>query len=248
MASTYTSRIRLEKQADGENPNSWGLIMNQNVIDLVDEAIGGYAIVSVSGSPVTLTTNNGSTDEARNASLEFAGTLTANVTITIPSEEKTYFIRENTTGAFETRIKTASGSSVLLPQNNTVFIACDGTEIYKLESSTSVSAFAANSITTTVLVATSIETSTLSVTGSSTFAGDITTQAIYADTASTYDVGTSAVPYNQVYTSAVGLGDWDIFVSGTKLTFGYNGTNVFSIASNGALSSADDITAYVTVV
>ena len=33
MASTYTSRIRLEKQADGENPNSWGLILNQNVID-----------------------------------------------------------------------------------------------------------------------------------------------------------------------------------------------------------------------
>ena len=38
MASTFTSRIRLEKQADGENPNSWGLILNQNVIDMIDEA------------------------------------------------------------------------------------------------------------------------------------------------------------------------------------------------------------------
>ena len=37
--STFTSRIRLEKQEDGANPNSWGLILNQNVIDLVDDAI-----------------------------------------------------------------------------------------------------------------------------------------------------------------------------------------------------------------
>ncbi len=25
MASTYTTNIRLEKQGDGENPNTWGL-------------------------------------------------------------------------------------------------------------------------------------------------------------------------------------------------------------------------------
>ena len=90
MASTYTTRIRLEKQADGENPNSWGLIMNQNVIDLIDEAIAGYAVVSVSSVAVSLTNNDGATDEARNAALEIAGTLTADVTITIPSQEKPY--------------------------------------------------------------------------------------------------------------------------------------------------------------
>ena len=39
MPSTYTTRIRIEKQADGENPNSWGDILNQNVIDLVDDAV-----------------------------------------------------------------------------------------------------------------------------------------------------------------------------------------------------------------
>jgi hypothetical protein len=26
MASTYTDRLGLEKQGDGENPNSWGTI------------------------------------------------------------------------------------------------------------------------------------------------------------------------------------------------------------------------------
>ena len=49
MASSYTSRIRLEKQADGENPNSWGDILNQNVIDLLDDAIGSYTTVGTAG-------------------------------------------------------------------------------------------------------------------------------------------------------------------------------------------------------
>ena len=65
MASTYTSRIRLEKQGDGENPNAWGLILNQNVIDLIDDAVAGYQIVSVSNTGVTLTTGDGAADQAR---------------------------------------------------------------------------------------------------------------------------------------------------------------------------------------
>ena len=56
MASTFTTNIRLEKQGDGENPNSWGTILNSNVIDLLDQAVAAYQIVSVSGTtPLTLT-------------------------------------------------------------------------------------------------------------------------------------------------------------------------------------------------
>ena len=111
MASTYTNRLGLEKQTDGENPNSWGAVLNTNVIDLIDDAIAGYEIVSVSGTGITLTDNQGSTDQSRNAALEFAGTLTAIVTITVPSEEKTYFIRENTTGSFAVQMKTVGGTA-----------------------------------------------------------------------------------------------------------------------------------------
>ena len=60
MASTFTTNIRLEKQGDGENPNAWGTILNSNVIDLVDQAVAAYQIVSVSGTtPLTLTQVNG---------------------------------------------------------------------------------------------------------------------------------------------------------------------------------------------
>lgn len=148
MASTYTNRLRFEKQGDGENPNSWGLILNQNVIDLVDDAIAGYTIVSVSSVPITLTASDGTADQSRNASLEIQGTLTANVTITIPEEQKTYFINENTAGAFAVQLKTASGSAITLSQGTNIFVACDGTNIHKVDATeTSVSAFTINDLT-----------------------------------------------------------------------------------------------------
>ena len=162
MASTYTNRLGLEKQTDGENPNSWGAILNTNVIDLIDDAIAGYEIVSVSSTGITLTDNQGSTDQSRNAALEFAGTLTANVTITVPAEEKTYFVRENTTGSFAVQMKTVGGTALTLSQGVNTFVACNGTSIYRIDTPTSVASFTANTLTATTLTATSISTSVLS--------------------------------------------------------------------------------------
>ena len=159
MASTYTTRLRLEKQGDGENPNSWGLRLNQNVFDLVDQAVGGYAVVSVSSVEVTLTEVDGATDQSRNASLEFAGTLTADVTVLVPEVEKLYFIRENTTGSFGVKLKTNTGSVISLQQSTNILVACDGTQLYKLEVPTSVSDFTINTLT-----ATSIDTSVINAT------------------------------------------------------------------------------------
>ena len=188
MASTYTNRLGLEKQVDGENPNSWGSILNTNVIDLIDDAIAGYEIVSVSSTGITLSDNNGTADQSRNAALEFAGTLTANVTITIPSEEKTYFVRENTTGSFAVQMKTAAGSALNLTQGQNTFVACDGTSIYQFNIPTSVTSFTANTLTATSITtsilnstdvsATTVNTSTVSATvlntdGIATFSGPV---------------------------------------------------------------------------
>jgi hypothetical protein len=146
MASTYTDRLGLEKQTDGENPNSWGAILNTNVIDLIDDAIAGYEIVSVSSTGITLTDNTGSTDQSRNAALEFAGTLTANVTITVPAEEKTYFIRENTSGSFAVQMKTVGGTALTLSQGANTFVACNGTSIYRIDAPNSVNSFTIGTI------------------------------------------------------------------------------------------------------
>jgi len=176
MSSTYTTRLRLEKQGDGVNPNSWGDILNQNVIDLIDEAVAGYVVVSVSSVPVTLSENNGSVDQSRNASLEFAGVLTANVTITIPSHEKTYFLRNVVTGSFDVYMKTASGSSYTIPKKNT-FVACDGTNIHQIDFPVSISAFTVNQLTVVSAVS---GTDAKFATG--TFSTNITTPKVSATT------------------------------------------------------------------
>ena len=85
MASTYTTNIRLEKQGDGENPNTWGLRLNGNVIDLTDEAVAGYAIVTLTTATETsLTVSDGASSKGRNSAIEFIGNLESNVTVVMP--------------------------------------------------------------------------------------------------------------------------------------------------------------------
>lgn len=129
--ATFTSRIRLEKQANGENSGTWGTVLNQNVIDLVDDAIAGYTIVSCSATAVELTTNNGSSDQARSAALELQGTLTSSVDITIPSVSKIYFVKNNTSGSHAITLKTAATTAkTTVTQGGTGPFICDGTNVF----------------------------------------------------------------------------------------------------------------------
>jgi hypothetical protein len=226
MASTYTDRLGLEKQTDGENPNSWGAILNTNVIDLIDDAIAGYEIVSVSSTGITLTDNQGSTDQSRNAALEFAGTLTANVTITVPAEEKTYFVRENTTGSFAVQMKTVGGTALTLSQGVNTFVACNGTSIYRIDTPTSVASFTANTLTatsittsvldSTIINATSITTSVLDFTqlqgSGATFTGAVSVATL--NTSGYVGIGNSAASYPLHVTGAIyATGDITAFSS-----------------------------------
>ena len=135
MASTFTSRIRLEKQGDGENPNSWGLILNQNVIDMVDEAVAGMVTITCSSTEVTLSTANGATDQSRNAAITLVGTLTANVTVALPALEKTYFVKNGTSGDFNIFLKAGTGTAVTATgQGLSMMVATDGTTVYNMKS------------------------------------------------------------------------------------------------------------------
>ena len=128
--ATFTSRIRLEKQDNGANSGTWGTILNQKVIDLVDDAIAGYTIVSCS-SAITLSSNNGSADQSRSAILELQGTLTSSVDITIPSVSKIYFVKNNTSGSHAITLKTAATTAkTTVTQGGTGPFICDGTNVF----------------------------------------------------------------------------------------------------------------------
>ena len=132
--STFTSRIRLEKQADGANPNSWGLILNQNVIDLVDDAIAAYTTVTVSADDVSLTTENGASDQARSAFIELIGDLTSSTDIILPAQSKSYFIRNKsvpTPTSNTITIKTLAGSGATIGTSANGFFICDGVSVHQ---------------------------------------------------------------------------------------------------------------------
>jgi hypothetical protein len=133
MASTYTTRIRLEKQEDGENANTWGLKLNQNVIDLVDEAVAGFETIDIDGlSSATLTSNDGTIDQSRNFGLRFTGTLAADCTVVAPSTEKVYFVGNDTIGGNNVVMKSGTASETVYA-GSTALIAFDGTNSIKLD-------------------------------------------------------------------------------------------------------------------
>jgi microcystin-dependent protein len=132
MASTYTTRTRLEKQGDGDNANTWGLKLNQNVIDLVDDAVAGYETVSVDAvTSISLTANDGTPDQARNLALRFTGALTAPCTVVAPNAEKVYFVGNETTGNHPVVLKAGSASETVYP-NSPTLVAFDGTNSMQL--------------------------------------------------------------------------------------------------------------------
>ena len=127
--ATFTSSIRLEKQDNGSNSGSWGTVLNANVIDLVDSAIAGYTIVSCSSADITLSSSNGSADQARSAILELQGTLTSNVVITIPAVSKIYFVKNSTSGSYSVTLKTSGNSGKAITQGGTTGVICNAVTV-----------------------------------------------------------------------------------------------------------------------
>ena len=134
MSSTYTSRIKLELQADGENANTWGQRLNNNVIQLVDDAVAAYTTISIGSASYTLTNNDGASDEARSAILEFTGVVSVSINVIIPSQSKFYLIRDKTTRQSDASyvLQTAGNAGVSPPVSARGIYFCDGTNIHTL--------------------------------------------------------------------------------------------------------------------
>ena len=133
MASTYTTNLRLTKQADGENPNSWGQILNDGVISLADQAIAGLATITMvsASTAVTLTGNDGASDQSRNAFLKISGSAANAHQLIIPANSKSYAVLNTASGTGVVLMKTAAGTGVTIERNSTKFqhVVCDGTSV-----------------------------------------------------------------------------------------------------------------------
>lgn len=127
MPSAYTASARFVLQATGEGTNVWGNILNSGAFQLIDFNINGAVTISASGA-TTLTTANGSTDQARGAILNYTGTLAG--VLTIPSVSKVYQARAATAQLTITN----GSSSLVLVAGDRATVATDGTDIWKMQS------------------------------------------------------------------------------------------------------------------
>lgn len=126
MPSTYSSNLRLELQATGENTSTWGVRAN-NDFELIEDAIAGLATVAMGNANVSLSALNGATDQSRNMFVSLTGANTAIRVVTIPSVSKLYFIGNFTSGGFDIQVKTAAGAALNIANGVWSIVNCDGT-------------------------------------------------------------------------------------------------------------------------
>jgi|TARA_Y100000114_G_scaffold21296_1_gene17083 hypothetical protein len=140
MASTYSTRLKLELMEAGANAGVWGNNTNEN-LQVIDAAVGGYLAKSVAGSAnVTLTSSNRdpdveTTNEAANKVIEFTGTLSGNIYVFLPAVEKEYIFHNNTTGSYTLHVAPtghAANGIAITQGTHTVAYVKDGDDMVDL--------------------------------------------------------------------------------------------------------------------
>lgn len=121
MASTATSRLRLNKQGTYDNPETWGIELNNGMIDMVDDAFGGFT-ATISGD-VTLSVENYTEDQARKMFMILDGA--GGFTVTVPAVDKMYFVDNQC--AADVTVKPAGGTGAVIRAGTKAWWYCDGT-------------------------------------------------------------------------------------------------------------------------
>jgi hypothetical protein len=130
MATAYTPILQLALPVTGELQGTWGTVVNDNITSMIEQAIAGLATISTwTAASHTLTTANGTTDEARCAVLECSGAPGAAATVVCPALSKVYVIKNSVTGGYAVTLKTSAGTGISVPNGSTALLYCDGTNV-----------------------------------------------------------------------------------------------------------------------
>jgi hypothetical protein len=134
MASSFSTDLKIELMATGENSGTWGTKTNTN-LDLVQQAIVGFENIAITSTNTTLLMTDATISPARNAVLRFTGTITANCTVFVASGiEKPYTLENATSGAFTVALNQVGGASVIFgaADKTTKLVYLNGTDAVDL--------------------------------------------------------------------------------------------------------------------
>ena len=132
MASTFSTDLKLELMATGENAGTWGTKTNTN-LNLIQQAIAGFEQITLSsGGTTALVMNNAALSNARNMVIKFATITAGSSTVcTIPDSIEKFYIFDCrlVTNPTNLTIKTASGTG-FSPDAQKIYAAySDGTNL-----------------------------------------------------------------------------------------------------------------------
>lgn len=133
MASTYSTNLKIELIGTGEQSGSWGGTTNTNLGTALEQAIVGYGnpnFTTDANLTISLTDSN-ATQTARNLVLNVTSSvsLTATRNLIVPTIQKPYIIRNNTTGSQSIVVKTSAGTGVTVPNGAYTVVYVDGTNV-----------------------------------------------------------------------------------------------------------------------
>lgn len=224
MTTQFTPILQLALPVTGELNGTWGDVVNDNITSMVEEAIAGAATINTwAGSPPahTLTTANGTTDEARCAMLICSGTPGAAAQVICPAKTKIYVVTNNVAGGYAVTVKTAAGTGVTITNGDSALVYCDGTNVVTGVSGTGVSSFSAG---TTGLTPSTSTTGAITLSGTLAIANGGTGQ-------------TSASAAFNALSPITTTGDLVIGNGANSATRLAIGTNGYLLTSNGTTAS-----------
>jgi hypothetical protein len=127
MASTYSTNLGIELIGAGEQSGTWGTTTNNNLGNLLEQAISGVATYACTGGTDTITLPNGASGTARNMFLELTGT--GGGSLVVPANKKLYFIYNNTSSAITVKVSGQTGVSVPAGAKTILVMNSGGTDV-----------------------------------------------------------------------------------------------------------------------
>ena len=256
MASSYSTDLKLELMVTGEKAGEWGDITNTN-LNILQQAIGGYEAVTVSGTGDTaLTFTNGTLSNGKNAVIKLTGTITDNITVSIPDGiEKTYIFENGTTGSFTVQIKTSSGTGPTFATTDKGYklVYSDGTDVEdvslasppggsdkQIQFNDGGTSFGGITMGTSGQVLTTDGTTASfgNISGGASWQAVITADPANAVAGNGYFVNTTSAAFTITLPTSAAIGDFISFIdyAGTfdtnNLTIGRNGHNIQGAAAD----------------
>jgi hypothetical protein len=207
MASIYTTDLKIQLMATGENAGTWGQITNTN-LTIIQQAIAGYDEVNIAGGAQTtallMTQNQLST--ARNIVLKLTGSISGNQIVTVPNDiEKTWIVSNATTGTHTVTFKYASegtGQTWSTTDKGIKILYGDGSDIKVVDLSTLSGTVAAAQITTSTITTTQLAAG--AVLGNNIAASTITASKLAANSVVANNIVASTITQSKLAANSVG--------------------------------------------